>query len=180
MKNLKSIVIRCTEKGENIQHTISAWQNTSRQDGSLQRSSSSAEDNAPDCLCSPATWRRTTCNKLMLRTKKPRASTIKQKKSYLASDPGKGCGSSIIRQRSVTNRLKLSRADTAAEHRNWWTTMGRPTTEEDAFSDQYSIKRTGEKPQSFGATRRRQKILLTQSWNLQSPPMPPFCPVTSK
>ena len=34
VKNLKSIVLRCTEKGENIQHAIAAWQNTSRQDGS--------------------------------------------------------------------------------------------------------------------------------------------------
>ena len=33
-RNLKSIVLRCTEKGENIQHAIAAWQNTSRQDGS--------------------------------------------------------------------------------------------------------------------------------------------------
>ena len=34
MKNLKGIVLRCTEKGENIQHAIAAWRNTSRQDGS--------------------------------------------------------------------------------------------------------------------------------------------------
>ena len=34
VKNLKDIVLRCTEKGENIQHAIAAWQNTSRQDGS--------------------------------------------------------------------------------------------------------------------------------------------------
>ena len=29
VKNLKSIVTRCTEKGENIQHAIAAWRNTS-------------------------------------------------------------------------------------------------------------------------------------------------------
>ena len=34
MKNLKSIILCCTEKGENIQHAIAAWRNTSRQDGS--------------------------------------------------------------------------------------------------------------------------------------------------
>ena len=34
MKNLKSIVLRCTKKGEIIQHAIAAWRNTSRQDGS--------------------------------------------------------------------------------------------------------------------------------------------------
>ena len=34
VKNLKGIVLRCTEKGENIQHAIAAWRNTSRQDGS--------------------------------------------------------------------------------------------------------------------------------------------------
>ena len=28
VKNLKSIVIRCTEKGENIQHAIAAWRST--------------------------------------------------------------------------------------------------------------------------------------------------------
>ena len=33
VKNLKSIVLRCTEKGENIQHALAAWQNMSRQDG---------------------------------------------------------------------------------------------------------------------------------------------------
>ena len=33
VKNLKGIVLRCTEKGENIQHAIAAWRNTSRQDG---------------------------------------------------------------------------------------------------------------------------------------------------
>ena len=33
-KNLKSIVLRCTEKGENIQHAIAAWRKKSRQDGS--------------------------------------------------------------------------------------------------------------------------------------------------
>ena len=34
MKNLKGIVLRCTEKGENIQHAIAAWRSTSCQDGS--------------------------------------------------------------------------------------------------------------------------------------------------
>ena len=33
VKNFKRIVLRCTERGENIQHAIAAWQNTSRQDG---------------------------------------------------------------------------------------------------------------------------------------------------
>ena len=58
--------------------------------------------------------------------------------------------------------------------------MGRPTTEEDASSDQYSIKKAREKPQSFGATLRRQKNLLTQQWNQSSHHTPPFCPATSK
>ena len=34
VKNLKGIVIRCTEKGENIHQAIAAWRNTARQDGS--------------------------------------------------------------------------------------------------------------------------------------------------
>ena len=34
VKNLKGIVLRCTKRGEDIQHAIAAWRNTSRQDGS--------------------------------------------------------------------------------------------------------------------------------------------------
>ena len=34
VKSLKGIVLRCTERGENIHQAIAAWRNTSRQDGS--------------------------------------------------------------------------------------------------------------------------------------------------
>ena len=34
IKSLKEIVLRCTERGENIHQAIVAWRNTSRQDGS--------------------------------------------------------------------------------------------------------------------------------------------------
>ena len=106
VKNLKSIVIHCTEKGENIQHAITAWRNTSRQDGS-----------------SPAQLFFGSCQRLGLpllschleenhlqhtdaKNKEATRSTIKQTlmlKSYLTSDPKKGCGSIITRQRSGTN-----------------------------------------------------------------------------
>ena len=34
VKSLKGIVLRCTERGENIHQAIAAWRNTARQDGS--------------------------------------------------------------------------------------------------------------------------------------------------
>ena len=77
VKNLKSIVVRCTEKGENFSTPSLPGKIRAAKTAALRRSSPSADDSVSGCPCSPATWRRTTCNKPMLRAKKRRASTIK-------------------------------------------------------------------------------------------------------
>ena len=105
VKNLKSIVISSTPS---LRGEIRAAKTEA-----LQRSSSSADVSASGCLYHHATWRRATCSKLMQRTKKQRASTIKQTpmlRSYLTSDPEKGCGYSIIKQATVIESRDSGRA----------------------------------------------------------------------
>ena len=103
VKNLKSIVLRCTEKGENIQHAIAVWRNTSRQDGS---SPAQLFFGRRQRLGLPLLPQHLEENHLQC-TKKLRASTKTPKLlSFLTSDPKKGCGYSIIRQKTGTNNSR--------------------------------------------------------------------------